>query len=600
MSFASYSEHVGLNRGELNIYCLNGMENYDGVVVFSNMLNSSETAVELCNCAKEKKIPVVSIGVELEGVPSVCVQSDEGMRDLVTHLVEEHGVKDVMFMGGTADHPDSQARLRVTREVLEAHGLKLDDNRVCYGEWGNDVPTALMRQLAESGRPMPDAIVCANDIMALAASSELLRLGYSLPDDVIVTGFDNVEFGKVTYPALSTVRQNYEDIGYHALEMIYAQIYGKPYDKRAYIQASFVQGESCRCTVDGAYEKIRLDYCRRAYQRNLESSNLEIIERVMRNRISGMNSYQSLKDNLQAHFGKNHEFEGSDYYIVLLKGYFDDPMASEKDVWTKEDHEHMEVVVALRDGEIIHGSKVDIKTLIPDYHKTEGRQRIYYFMPMHHFEYNYGYVVMVDEPYLLKEGILYTYMEKLQQSFKLLRINLRLDTLNKNLTRIYDRDPMTGLFNRFAYENRAIPLFEESVQKKEPMMIMFVDINYMKRINDEFGHDFGDNAIKTVADSIKANVLDSWIPVRFGGDEFLIIAPDCSSEKAEDVRESILDYLDRKNSDGFQPYHISASCGYVVTDPSGKLSLQEYVKEADRLMYEIKQKVHAKDKLSRY
>jgi GGDEF domain-containing protein len=53
--------------------------------------------------------------------------------------------------------------------------------------------------------------------------------------------------------------------------------------------------------------------------------------------------------------------------------------------------------------------------------------------------------------------------------------------------------------------------------------------------------------------------------------------------------------LDEKNHDGSQPYQISASCGYVVTDPVSDMALQDYVQEADRMMYEIKKQVHAKD-----
>ena len=124
---------------------------------------------------------------------------------------------------------------------------------------------------------------------------------------------------------------------------------------------------------------------------------------------------------------------------------------------------------------------------------------------------------------------------------------------------------------------------------------MFVDINYMKRINDEFGHLHGDNAIKTVAESIKQNIREDWIAVRYGGDEFLIIGPRCNEAEAETVRESILNYLDKKNHDGSQPYQISASCGYVVTDPVSPAALQDYVQDADRMMYEIKKQVHAKD-----
>ncbi len=85
--------------------------------------------------------------------------------------------------------------------------------------------------------------------------------------------------------------------------------------------------------------------------------------------------------------------------------------------------------------------------------------------------------------------------------------------------------------------------------------------------------------------------------VRFGGDEFLVLAPDCSEESAERIKKGILDYLDRKNSNGDYPYKISVSIGYVVTDPIGKpiATLRDYIKEADTKMYDIKKEMHKVD-----
>ncbi|MBE5864079.1 MAG: GGDEF domain-containing protein [Lachnospiraceae bacterium] len=595
MCFASYSENYTLNQGELNIYNLGTMEDYDGVIVFSTMLNSNETAYSLCEKAREKGIPVVSIGMAMDGIPSICIQNEGGMRDLVTHLLEVHGVRRILFMGGTEDHPDSRARLETTRRVMEEHGLTLSEEDVCYGAWGNNGPADIVRRLAASGKPLPDAIVCANDIMALATSTELQELGYSLPEDVIVTGYDHILSGQYAYPALSTVKQNYEQVGYRACEMIYEQMSGTLKETKVLLHSTFVRGESCGCEGELDNVGIRKRYCQNAYHRHLDESMLEQTERVMRNRMSGILSYQVLKRDLQEHFRRNHRYEGGTFSVIVHSDYFEDATASEEELWNSGKKERLEVIVALKNGEILENPSVNRKDLIPGYEKLPGEQHVYYLLPLHHFQFNYGYVVFADEPYLIRADMLYPYMEKLQQSLKLLRINVRLDTLNKNLTRIYDRDHMTGLYNRFVYENKAIPLFEECKKRFSSMVVMFVDINYMKRINDQFGHLHGDNAIKTVADSIKRNIREDWIAVRYGGDEFLIVGPRCNEAEAETVRESILGYLDEKNHDGSQPYQISASCGYVVTDPVSDMALQDYVQEADRMMYEIKKQVHAKD-----
>ena len=590
LSFASYSEHVTLMQGELNIYKLMDPEDYDGVIVFSTALNSQKTAVSLCHEAKGKGVPVVSIGMELEGIHSVCVSNDEGMKELIEHLIEEHNVKRVFFIGGTPDHVDSCARLRVTREVLASHGLELEDDDIEYGKWTNRYTYMAIDKVCDSEKGLPDAFVCANDIMAMAACTELENRGYYVPQDVIVTGFDNCKDGKEFYPALTTVEQNYKEIGYKACEIIFDEIRGNEETVRGVVHSRLACGESCGCRGDEDYAAKHIAYCRHLFKRNTDAKLLEQNERVMRQWLTDMPNYSALRETVCEHYLNNHQFEGKGFYICVNKEYFDDVMISEQEMWAKGKESGIETLVALKNDEIINDIEVNAKMIIPGYIKNDDEQHIYFFMPMHYFENNYGYVVLTDFPYLITENMLYPYMEKLQQSIRLMRTNLRLKAL-------YDKDQLTGLYNRFGYENKALSLYEECLGNGTAVMVMFVDINYMKRINDEFGHLHGDNAIKTVAAAIAANVCEAAIPVRYGGDEFLIIAPDCEQTKAEQTKEAILKFLNEKNGENSVPYEISVSIGYTVTDPAGRpdAALADYIREADKLMYEIKKEMHMKN-----
>nr|MCR5426610.1 GGDEF domain-containing protein [Lachnospiraceae bacterium] len=161
----------------------------------------------------------------------------------------------------------------------------------------------------------------------------------------------------------------------------------------------------------------------------------------------------------------------------------------------------------------------------------------------------------------------------------------------------YDKDQMTGLFNRFCYEDKVIPLYQESLEKADPMTVMFVDINYMKLINDKFGHLHGDNAILTVVDAIRKSVPRDAVSVRFGGDEFLLIVPGCGPDGAQRIRESIARTLEQTSEEKKLPYQVTASIGYVVTDPAGRrdAELQDYIREADQVMYGIKKEMHEKN-----
>ena len=79
---------------------------------------------------------------------------------------------------------------------------------------------------------------------------------------------------------------------------------------------------------------------------------------------------------------------------------------------------------------------------------------------------------------------------------------------------------------------------------------------------------------------------------RNGGDEFLVIAADACEEYAEEIKRSMVSYIDRENNRGINPFKFSISVGYVLTDPSSGRTVNDYVDEADRLMYEIKNEYH--------
>ena len=259
-----------------------------------------------------------------------------------------------------------------------------------------------------------------------------------------------------------------------------------------------------------------------------------------------------------------------------------------------------DTLVALVGGRIEQLPPADKDNLVPGYVKKDGEQNTFFFIPLHDGEYNYGYTITTGTAQLLDSGYsLFYYNEKIRHGMLQLRTNLRLNEVNSELTELYDKDPMTGLFNRFCYEKKAVPLFEASHSDHSRIMIMFIDINYMKKINDVYGHLQGDNAILKVTEAIKSSIEEGWLPIRYGGDEFVVIAPEASEEKANDVQSSIMSYLDRVNSEEGSQYSISVSCGYVLTDPDKDDKLQDYIKEADRLMYELKKKRHEKDSESR-
>ncbi|MBE7069375.1 MAG: diguanylate cyclase [Ruminococcaceae bacterium] len=594
VSYASYDTPDNYNKGELNIYGLPQLKDYDGAIVFTNALNSVETGISIVKRAVKAGIPVISIGINVPGSISFDIDNITGMRELVEHLIEEHGVKRAAFIGGKIDHPESVLRYETVKKVFEEHGLVLDERDVYYGNWGNVLSAEAANKIASDPRGLPDAIIAANDIMALACSTELKRLGYNLPKDVIVTGYDFIYKGQAFYPVLTTVTSDYEGIGSTIIKVFDNVFEGKEVPKSILMKSKPVIGESCRCHADAEFDIKRREFGSNTYSEYLDRTYLEASERTLTNIITDSPDYESLRKNLMAHYESQLDLVGNDFFIIIHNLYMSDIMASEEDVHENGITGAVSPIVAIKDGKVCDNISADRHSVVPGYDPESKNNHIYFLMPLHTGRFNYGYMVTSGDARIMLEYLdLNAYLEKLMLALRIQRSNIQLRIFNDSLRKISEIDTMTGLYNRFGYENKAIPIYEDSVRGNTLLMVMFIDINLMKRINDIFGHMNGDAAIRITASAIKSNLKNDMIGVRFGGDEFLVIGSVNSPEEADSLKQAIHGNIDKVNRDGIWPFRLSISSGYILSDKETKKPLSEYIKDADNLMYETKKKLHA-------
>ena len=595
VGYAAFNDSADLNTGRAGIYWLPKLENYDGAIVFSGLINDFNVAKQICLNAKEKNVPVVSIGEYVDGIPFVGSNNETGLRALVEHLVKEHGIKRAVYIGGSREHIDTSIRQSVIEDVFKENGLELKKEDIYYADWVNEHAAEIASNIAKSKEGLPDAMICANDVMALAVSGRLIQMGYKLPDDLIITGFDHIEESEITYPAVTTVEQDYFTIGKNAAKLLYDIIEGNASAVKEVVSSRAVIAESCGCRNNKEYDEFRRDYCRSVHTIKRDIEFFERLCRMERNEILSSEGYEDLKEHLRNFYRDNHYVVGPDYYVVLNSEYFNDPNPEDSTILKDGYNAKLDATVALRNGKIVDG-KLKAGELIPGYKKKPGKQSLYYYFPLSSGRYNCGYFAFKETPVMISENLrVYEFMEKVEQSFMEYRLKMRLDAANRELTDLYNKDPLTGLYNRFCFDSIADLLYEESLEQDRPMSIMFTDINYMKNINDEYGHAAGDKSIIAVAEAITASIGPDALAVRYGGDEFIILSPDTGAADSDVICEQIEKHLKTLYKAKKIPCKVSVSCGYVITDPKSGKSFEEYINEADKVMYAIKKKVHEKD-----
>src|SRR5271156_263505 len=151
-------------------------------------------------------------------------------------------------------------------------------------------------------------------------------------------------------------------------------------------------------------------------------------------------------------------------------------------------------------------------------------------------------------------------------------------------------DDLTCLFNRRGFFAAATQQLKMAQRNSQAVLLLFCDVDGLKKINDTFGHHEGDLALIRTADALEQSFRGSDILCRLGGDEFVVLAPETSRQ----TREIILRRLESnlKKSAATEPrYHLSLSVGVARFDPKRAISLGELMVEADKAMYEKKRSV---------
>jgi diguanylate cyclase (GGDEF)-like protein len=179
--------------------------------------------------------------------------------------------------------------------------------------------------------------------------------------------------------------------------------------------------------------------------------------------------------------------------------------------------------------------------------------------------------------------------------------NRELDRANKELARRREElltlsrtDALTGLFNRRYFEERLNEEFTRSRRYGSPLSLVMLDIDHFKRINDTFGHPFGDQVLKAVAQTACSRLREVDLMARYGGEELIALLPETSPVDAlrvcERVREAIASLgLEHPGADGHvQEVRLTASLGVATVPAANLTSAEALLMAADTSLYAAK------------
>jgi signal transduction histidine kinase/DNA-binding LacI/PurR family transcriptional regulator/AraC-like DNA-binding protein len=221
--------------------------NVDGLIVTGSLGHYIGPQALREFCARFHPLPLVSLEVLLDGFPSIIPDFYAGMRALMKHLIVDHGHRRVAFIRGPADSKTGEDRYHAYLDSLVEYGISPDPRLVAPGTFFPPSGADAVRLLVDQRKATFDALVAANDTMAIDAIEALKERGIRVPESVAVTGFDNLDFTRSVVPPLTTVELPLYDEARLASELLQALLRGEPARERIEIEMKPIIRQSCGC-----------------------------------------------------------------------------------------------------------------------------------------------------------------------------------------------------------------------------------------------------------------------------------------------------------------------------------------------------------------
>lgn len=219
----------------------------DGLIIASGFMLEHFTTDEFREYVEGfKKFPIVSISHILEGIPSLLSDNKTGMTQLVNHLLDSHNCETLAFIAGPKTHLESNQRLGLFKSILRNRNI--DSATILHASKLTPIESFnTIKEFHQKVSFLPDAIICCDDYTAIGVIEYLSSEGFSIPDDIIITGFDDISFGEESSIQLTTVKQPFYKIGYEAFNIILNHITGAQVESIIEVDTTLLIRKSCGC-----------------------------------------------------------------------------------------------------------------------------------------------------------------------------------------------------------------------------------------------------------------------------------------------------------------------------------------------------------------
>lgn len=698
------------------IYDLVNVNNVDALILpsglYCNYLNKEEYEQFY---RRYLPLPIVSITIPLPEAVNILINNKKGLYDALNHLIRDHHCRRIAFIKGPALNPEAEERYAAYVEVLNENKIPYDPDLVCPGDFTCYAATEAVTTLLEVRKVKFDALVAANDEMALTALAALQSRNIRVPEEVAVVGFDDVEGARISSPSLTTVRQPIYEMAKRSVDLATSLIRGERVSANINMNTEMVIRESCGCLSKefqymskvpvlelGRGSIQHLNKIQEVFVNNemREIDRAKIKKKVIINFIDqifkvfenmdGSLHTQELLDYMMTAINQENigdddilylqnmitrlrkrilRFASGHKNLILITDFFDELRVLVMQVFIRRNarlwmvhHNDVRVLrgvlsgmipkiydtgesldaisqelkqlglsscyIYLYESEISHhrdqvwvmppsaellmaynkeglelkhkGQQIPVNRILNNELLPRNERYVMVLNPLFFMEEQLGLMLCefkIDDSYMYESIFveiscalkLYYLIKAREQIETRLRDALReLEVSNKRLDCISQTDDLTELNNRRGFLNLARQNLDLARRMKKNGLLFYADLDGLKVINDTFGHEEGDIALKQTAQLLRKAFRNADIIARLGGDEFTIFTVDSSESFIQELQTRLNRLIDDYNLHSGKPYLISISIGAVPFGGDDNTKIEQLLAQADNLLYEQK------------
>ncbi len=586
-TFVKQYHYENYEFGQRNIFNLINFDEFDGIIVAGDTLKMRGLKEMLFpRLQNECSCPVVFVDYANDmGFDNIVTDDSVAFEEITDHLIDVHGCRSILFYSGSYDVSSTQLRFAGYKKSLEKHNLPLDPDFYSFdGDFWYEGGEAVAREIMDGKRPRPDAIAFCGDFMAIGAHRAFIESGWSIPRDIIITGFDAETDGLKCNPPLTSYTPDIAATGVNAVLALSAKINQTSQPYFITHRGSIGLGGSCGCAEDFRYTK-------KIYYHDETSQNYaEFLNSNMAEGLTEATSFVELMEKIDYFLFLLPEWH--DFHLCLCDNWLQDDLSEDDENVLEEYTDTMVQYIRCRANvSRIVDEPFDKKLMLPDLYEEHPFPTTYYFIPLHINRRCFGYTVLTYGNKIKVFDINYhNWTKQVCSSLEYYRIRSK-------VTKLATLDALTGAYTRAGIKHNFNILQYQMRNKECQFFVLAIDMDNLKTINDTIGHQYGDAAIVQLAKILLSVTGEHELCARTGGDEFIIMGCDeYAPDKIETLIAQIMERIHEINQTDTLPFDLSASFGGVLRRIESYYEIEGLYQEADIKMYAMKSEHHKNKK----